>query len=805
MIRNYIKIAFRNLWKERTFTALNIIGLTAAFGVAFLLSMYSLFELSTDEFHTNKRAIFQIYTNEENPKGTESSFSNPVPFAEALREEVPGIKHTARFRRDGSSVQINDKTHRIGTLWTDPSFMEMFSFPVALGEKNNPLKDKSSVVLSFETAKRLFGDENSIGKTINLPDNGTFKPVVITAVLEAYPVTSSIKPDAILNFANAPNWYAENIDSWGNHNHEVFVQLEEGVTASQVETSTKPFSDLHFADDIARVQRDGAQTNSNGNYRQIKLLPLTDRSFLSFENNVVSVSKTLEYLILGIALLILFIASVNFINMSIAKGAQRLREIGMRKTLGAGKGQLFLQFWGESLLVFLASVSLGAVVAVLLLKPFQELFRTEASFTSIANPTLIAGLIVSFLAITFIAGGYPAYLMSKLSTLQALKGKLEVNSRNKVRNVLMVIQFSIAIVLISGTLVLWNQLEFMRSKDLGFNKEQVISIPIGSVENGAKTLSLLRNELSNKPDIVSVTASSNILGYGRDESSSSSVTGFEHQGREVKTNILMVDYDYPETLDMELVTGRTFSRSYATDSIGVVINEAMAAQFTEENPLDIVITFDESSTYNVIGVLKDFHFQNIDKSIEPLSLFMNNDERVRYAYIRVTPGNLEQSYTVVEKAWKMIEPDREFLGSYLDENIDRTLRKERKMTTMISSGSILAIVLSCIGLFAISLLVVAQRRKEIGIRKVVGASVSAITVLLTKDFLKLVCIAFVIATPIAWWAATQWLQSYTYRIDLSVWTFTAAGFIAIVIAAVTIGAKTIGAALANPVESLKTE
>lgn len=805
MIRNYIKIAFRNLWKERTFTALNIIGLTAAFGVAFLLSMYALFELSFDQFHAHKDTVFQVYTNEEGTKGTASSTSNPIPFAGALQEEVPGIKYTARYRRSGASVQIGDKIHGIGTLWTDPSFLKMFTFPVALGDKNNPLGDKAAAVLSHEAAKRLFGDENPIGKTFDLPTNGTSKPVVVTAVLADYPVNSSIKVDVLLNFTNAPDWYSENLDVWGNHNHEVYVQLDEGLTPESFEASTKPFSELHYADDIARAKRDGAQANAKGDYRQIKLLPLVDRNFVTIENKVLKVSKTLEYLILGIALLILFIASVNFINMSIAKGAQRLREIGMRKTLGAGKGQLFLQFWGESLLVFLVSVCLGGVVAVLLLQPFQDIFRTEASFTNIANPVLIFGLIVSFLGITFIAGGYPAYLMSKLSTLQALKGKLEVNSRNRVRNVLMVMQFGIAILLISGTLVLWDQLDFMRSKDLGFNKEQVISIPVQGVENGAKTLRLLRNELSNKPDIVSVTASSNILGYGRDESSSTSVTGFEHQGREIKTNILMVDYDYPETLAIELVAGRTFNRNYVTDTTAVVINEAMAAQFTEENPLDIVINFDESSNYKVIGVLKDFHFQNLDRTIEPLSLFMNKDERVRYAYVRVTPGNLDQAYTQVEKAWKTVEPDREFLGSYLDENIDRTLRKERKMSTMISSGSILAIVLSCIGLFAISLLVVAQRRKEIGIRKVVGASVQSITILLTKDFLKLVCIAFVIAAPIAWWSATQWLQSYTYRIDLSLWIFAGAGAIALLIAAVTIGTRTIGAALANPVDSLKTE
>ncbi len=806
MIRNYIKIAFRNLWKERTFTALNIIGLTAAFGISFLLSMYALFELSTDQFHANKDSVFQVYTNAQTPKGKESTSTNPVPFAEALQTEVPGVAKITRHAGGGPSISFDDKTLRLGAIWVDPDFFDMFSFPVARGEKLNPISQKSSMAITQKAATRLFGDEDPLGKTMMLQRFGSQTPVTVSAILEDYPVSSSFNFEAVLNFTSLPDYFYENNkDRWDNFNHDVYVQLDEGVSPTQFEATTKSFSELHFANDISNAKRDGAQTNANGDYRQIKLLPFVDRSFVSVENRILTVSKTLQYLILGIALLILFIASVNFINMSIAKGAQRLREIGMRKTLGAGKGQLFFQFWGESLLIFLASVFLGGIVAILLLDPFQNLFRTDASFAYVINPTLILGLIISFLVITFIAGGYPAYLMSKLGTLQALKGKLEVNSRNRVRNVLMVLQFSIAILLISSTLVLRSQLKFMRSKDLGYSKEQVISIPIGNTDDNARVLQLLRNELESKPNIVSISASSNILGFGRDQSSSTSVTGFEHQGREIKTNMLMVDYDYPETLNMELVAGRTFDRNYATDTLSVLINEAMAKQFTEKNPLDIVIDLEEFSKFKVIGVLKDFHFQSLDKSIEPISLFMNKNSRVRYAYVRVTPGHLEQSYDQVKKAWDVIMPDREFLGSYLDENIDRTLRKERMMTTMISSGSILAIILSCIGLFAISLLIVAQRRKEIGIRKVVGASVRSIAVLLTKDFLKLVGIAFIIATPISWWAATQWLQNYTYKINLSIWIFIASGAIALIIAAITISARTLAAAIANPVKSLRTE
>jgi ABC-type antimicrobial peptide transport system permease subunit len=284
-----------------------------------------------------------------------------------------------------------------------------------------------------------------------------------------------------------------------------------------------------------------------------------------------------------------------------------------------------------------------------------------------------------------------------------------------------------------------------------------------------------------------------------------SVLGFDYKDREVSTSMLWVDYDYPETLDIELLKGRTFNRNYNADSLSVVINEAMAKELGEEDPLNVRFFLADSIQYTVIGVVKDFNFEELNKGVKPLTFFMDGNAPMRYAYVKVAPNNLSQTYEAVKRAWNKIEPDTEFLGSFLDENIDRTLMKERTMTTMISSGSILAIILSCIGLFAISLLVVSQRQKEIGIRKVVGASVSTITVLLAKDFLKLVGIAFVIATPIAWYASSQWLQNYVYRIDLNIFIFVGAGAVSLIIAAVTISFRTIQAALKNPVESLKTE
>jgi len=352
---------------------------------------------------------------------------------------------------------------------------------------------------------------------------------------------------------------------------------------------------------------------------------------------------------------------------------------------------------------------------------------------------------------------------------------------------------------------LHGQIDFLRNKDLGYNKEQVVSIPLNGRKNSYAVLELLRDELSQNPDIISVSGADNNLGLGRDGSLSSSAMGFDYKGKGIVTNALTVDYDYAKTLDIELKSGRMFNREFSTDSLSLVINESMAKQFGEEDPLSIRIPMDDSVTYSVVGVVKDFNFQDVKKSVEPLTLFMNRDWDLYYAYVKIAPNNAAHSFETIKTAWEKIEPQAEFLGSFLDENIDRTFRREKTMATIITSGSVLGIILSCLGLFAISMLVVAQRTKEIGVRKVVGASVSSVALLLTKDFLKLVGLAFIIATPIAWYFLNEWLQNYASHVTLSPLFFVAAGLTACLIAFITVGSRTVKAASANPVNSLRTE
>lgn len=804
MLKNYFKIAWRNLWKNRLFTTINIVGLSVAFGVAILLSMDSLHELSYDKFHANGDSLYKTFITWQTPKGTEVGTSQPTPFANALQSEVPGVEKITRYLETDALVSYNEKEINLDAVWVDADFFSMFTFPIAQGDKKNPLKDLSSIVVTETTANKLFGEKNPIGKTVTILVNGKQEPFTISGIAADSPKENSLEFEIALRFEKNTE-YEETKERWGAQYHEVYVQLQNGVLATDFEKSSRAFTNLHYKEASERLKRDGALPNVSGNFLQLGLLSITDVNFTSFTKGYAEISRGATYLVLGVAFLILFIACVNFINMSIARSSQRLREIRMRKTLGAEKQQLFFQFWSESLFVFLVSVGLGILLSVVLLNDFQTLFRTSASFEILISPKIILISTVLILFITLFVGGYPALLLSRLGTIQSLKGKLETSGKNRVRDALIVVQFSIAIVLISGTLVLWEQVEYMQNKDLGYDKEQVLSFPLDGKRNSYAAIRLLRNELAGNPNILGVTASDNNLGRGKDGSQYTSVWGFEYKGKTVKTNSLVVDYDYIKTLGLELMQGRSFDNNRENDSQVVIINESMARELGEDNPLEAQLPVGDSLGSPIIGVVKDYNFQDISKAIEPLTFFLDRESRLNYAYVKVTPVNMSNSFDVIEAAYKKIEPNTAFLGSFLDENVDRTFRREKTMATLITSGSVIAIILSCIGLFAMSLLIVAQRTKEIGIRKVIGASVISITYILTKDFLKLVVVAFLIATPIAWWFAKDWLQNYAYHIDLSWSLFTLSGLLAVAIAVLTISTKTIKAAIANPLNSLRDE
>ncbi|KQC30676.1 ABC transporter permease [Flagellimonas eckloniae] len=804
MVKNHFRTAWRSLLKNKIFAGLNIIGLSVAFAIAILLSMAGFFDLSYDKFHTNSKDIYKVYSMWQNPKGSQVSVSHSVPLMPTIMGEVPGIKKATRHLQQEAVLTYGEKEINMDAIWVDADFFTMFTFPAIKGKMDNPLEKQSDIVITEKTAKMLFGDEEAIGKTVQILINGKDHPFTVGTVVENNPSQSTLDFEVAVRFEKEAH-YLENKDEWGARYHDIYVQLVKDVAPSQFDVATRSLVNHNFKERIDNAKRDGAQPDADGLFYKFELLPFLDENFTTFRNGYVEVSRSNTYLVLGVAFLILFIACVNFVNMSIARSGERLKEIGMRKTLGAKRKQLFFQFWTESLLVFFFSISIGLLISMLLIDDFKTIFRTDVSFGLILSPVIILLFLLSILMITLIVGGYPALLLSKLGTIQSLKGKLDVSGKNRVRDALMVLQFGIAILMITGTLVLHSQLDFMRNKDLGFNKEQVLSFPLDGKKNSYDALELMRNELAGNPDILEISGADNNLGYGKDGSVSSSMFGFEYKNRVINTNYLTVDYDYVETLDLKLVAGRNFSREFESDRSGAVINEAMAKEFGEKDPLTAYISFSDSLRFPVIGVVKDYHFENLDKTIAPITMMMSRDDDLYYAYVKVAPANLAKSYEAIKNAWARVSPNSKFLGSFLDENIDRTFRKEKRMTTMITSGAVLAIALSCIGLFAISLLIVNQRTKEIGVRKVIGASVSNITFLLTKDFLKLVGISFLIASPIAWWFMKEWLKNYPFKIDLSPLFFVTAGLLAGIIALFTVGSRTIRAAKQNPIKSLRTE
>ncbi|RNL90631.1 FtsX-like permease family protein [Sinomicrobium pectinilyticum] len=804
MIRNYLKIAFRNLWKHRMFTVLNTVGLSIAFAIAILLSMTAIFHLNFDSFHNNLDRTYLLYRTEQTPKGPESSISNPEPLTPALKEEIPGIASITRHLQSGIIGIFGEKEINLDILYTDPDFFSVFSFPSIAGDARQALQSGQNIIITQKIAKIMFGDDTAIGKNIMLMLNGVETPFTVATVLEDIPRQSSFHFDIIVNFVNNPA-YSRQKGQWDYRNHEVFLTLQEGVSVETFQKNTRAFSNRYFEDDIKKDKRDGAQADANGQYIQLNLFPFKDWHFIRQINGRITGGKTFPFLIIGISLLILFIACVNFINMSVGINIKRLREIGVRKTLGAAKKQLFFQFWCESIIVFAISIVTGILLSKALLPGFKTLFRTGAVFSDMNTPVFLWGTFIVLLIVTLLGGGYPAFRLSKLNTVQTLKGTLKVQGKNRLRNLLVVVQFSIAILLISCTITLYSQLQYMQGKDLGFNKEQVISLPLNGKKDSQLVLDLLRNELLPIPEVQSITAADNNLGLGRDGSRSTSAFDFDYKGKGVNTNMLVVDYDYLKTLGISLVAGRSFDRNFSRDSLSVIINESLAKELGGQNILNTPLSLLDSKQHTVIGIIKDFHFRDLDQAIEPITLFFNRDKQLDYAYIKVNSANLAQSLSVVKEAWKKAEPNAEFLGSYLDENINRTLDREKTMTTLITCGSIIAILLSCMGIFAISLLTIAQRTKEVGIRKVVGASISSITILLSKDFIRLVIVAFLIAAPIAWWLMYKWLQNYSYRINLSIWFFVVAGVITVLIAFATLSIRTIRAAMANPVKSLKTE
>ncbi|QHV94445.1 ABC transporter permease [Spirosoma endbachense] len=805
MLRNYLKIAFRTLWKNSTHSLINIVGLSVAFGTCVLLFLTATFELSYDRFHTDSDRLFRLYFLSSNRDGTpDKSSTMPYPISPALKAEFPEIEGVSRYFNRTASVRRKDQTYGKNVRMVGADFLKMFTFPLLKGNSGTAMNSLSDIVISESMARDIFGMEEPLGKPLQLRMNNTWQAFTVTGVVSDAPKNSTFDYDALIRSENAGD-YEENKSRWDHGNHDVYVKLKAGTDPQTLQRRTQAFMDKYFAKDNKEQKELGYPKNELGFQRSLILQPLLTVHFDTETTHGLGISRTYVVTLLLVGFFILAIACINFINLTIAQSFSRAREVGVRKSLGAQRVQLFGQIWGETLMLCLGALLIGLGLAYSALPYFNRSFQSHLTLADFLKPSVLLITGFGFLGITLVAGGYPSWFVTRFNAVEVLKGRVKMSRPGLLRNSLIVTQFTIACLLIVCTVIVRQQINYLQQKPMGLDKEQVVSIPVGNELNGNDALKTMRDRLANQPNIAAVSGSGVNIGAGLDGSSSRMMYGFLYGKRNITCDWLRIDTDYLKTMGVKLLQGRDFSTSFSTDSSSaILITQSMAKQLGEANPVGKFIKPDNKE-FQIVGVVSDFNLYSLHQEAKPIALQMQSNSPIQYILVRVNPQNLTGAVESIKKAWKTVAPKQEFIGSFLDENTERWYKKEQRLATIFSSAAGVAILLSCMGLFSIALISIQQRTKEIGVRKVLGASVTSIVTLLSKDFLKLVLIAIVVASPIAWWAMNKWLQDFAYKIDIDWWVFVLAGALAIAIALITVSFQSIKAALMNPVKSLRSE
>ncbi|SOE22055.1 MacB-like core domain-containing protein [Spirosomataceae bacterium TFI 002] len=801
MIRNYIKIAWRNLVKEKTMSGINLVGLSLAFACSILLFLTANFHFSFDDFHTHKNEIFKLYKKVNRPEKTEYGSSQAPPVAPALKAEYPEeIVAATRIMDGGMQVIYNNKNYDLDINYVDPDYYQIFTQEFLSGAPSSALNETNSLVLGKKDAIKIFGKTDVVGETVETRGKRSF---IITAVVDDTPKNSSIKLGSKMRFDTYPG-YQEAKESWDWSNHNVYIRLAEKIDPIKFELGLKAFTEKYYKGDIEFGKESGMIVDDRGEVISTRLLPILEEHF-NTDLGTGSIKSYYPYLLLGIGLLILLIASINFINLSIVRSLVRAKEVGMRKSLGASKKQVVFQFWGEALLICVIALFVGLCASYLLIPEFNSIIDGEIEFSLLLMPKVILTIIATFLLVSIFAGGYPAMIVAKFNTVEVLKGKVKKGlSKGGLRNGLIVVQFSIAVMLITCTLLIWKQINHLRNMPLGFDQAQVISIPVPRSLDGYRVLNHFRNELRGQNQVLSITGADDNLGKGKDGSGYRSVFGFSMDGKEYLTNGMNVDFDYVETLGLELIEGRSFDRKFSTDSSqACIINERMAKQLGGKDLIGKNLALENG--LNIIGIVKDFHFESLHQEVESQTLFFNPSFGINYIFVKVANQEPLATMNLLEKTLKSFSPDAEFIGSFLKENTDAQYKKEERISKIFISAALMAILLSCIGLFAIALMVIRQRTKEVGLRKVLGASTQTLVSLLSRDFIILVFVAMLIGFPMAYYAMTLWLAEFPFRIEIGWVAFGVAGTLALTIAFLTVGFHAYRAANMNPVESIKSE
>ena len=773
MFKNYFKIAIRNIVKNKTYSLINIFGLSIGIAFCILTFLFISHEWTYDSFHENAGRIYRV------------GIRTPDPLCPTILQEVPGIEHAVRYKPVPGIINYKDKYFSEMFTFTEPPFFRMFSFPLLKGNPLTAINNKYSVVISSKMAKKYFGDENPIGKIVSLRMRGyylsniDFQNFIVTGVARDVPINSSIRFDFLLPFTNRTESDLSPVD-WGRRDIKTYIQVKDKVEMTDIEKKIYDIYKQNFS-----MQYKGHEFSD-----KIPLVSIVDLHF-----SEEGFSPKNSYILGGISLLVLLIACINYINLSIGLFSTRFREISMRKVLGAERRQLIRQILVESTVLSVIALFLSIIWVELLLPVFNSFVDRNLTLDFMTNCVTASFSLGLVLFIGIISGSYSAFYLSGLNTVCLLQNKLKFSGSNLFSKGLIVFQFSLSVFLITCAIVMSKQLLFIQKKDLGFNKEHIVIIDSGIFgwKEQQSILDKYKNELELYESVISISATTHLLGGEGTEG-----RPIFYKNKENFVSCMRVDYNLIKTLRLNLVEGRDFSRNFPSDwNSAIIVNESFLQKYGR-----IGWKLNWRNNAKIIGVVKDFNFHSLHQNIEPLILYLRGTNNI---FIRIKPDNVSTTLDLLRDKWKDIAPDCPFEFYFLDEYIDNQYRAEQQWGDIINYSSIFAVFIACFGLFALASLAVSRRTKEIGIRKVLGASLYSISSLISKEFIYLVIIANVIAWPIAWYAMNKWLENFAYRIDLSWWIFVLAGLLALVIALVTVSFQAVKAARANPVDSLRYE
>lgn len=806
MFSNYIKIAWRSLLRNKSFSAINILGLSIGMAVCFIIVLFVQDELSYDRFNVKANNMYRVIFK-ANINGGKINESNVMPpVASALKNDYPEIKEVTRLRTLGNPhVLIDGKQFTDASMvFVDSTFFSVFTIPLIQGDPKTALREPYSMVISKEMAQKYFGNEDPLGKLINFSKRDNSPPFTVTGVFDKIPANSHFHFDMFGSMVTDPD---ERSDSWMTSNYYTYVVLPDGYNYKKLEAKLPGMVEKYMGPQIQQAMGLSlTQFRTKGNELGFALQPVTDIHLHGDSSSEFEPGGDIRYIYIfsAIALFMLLIACINFINLSTATATKRAKEVGVRKVMGSRKQDLVKQFLLESALITAFSLCISAVLIQLALPVFNELAGKNLSFGFQVKP--MAALTTLGLLVSILAGMYPAFFLSSFKPIATLKGKFAARANTyNLRSGLIVFQFFIAICLITGAIVVYQQMKFIQTTELGYNKDQLLVVnnswALGKNER------IFRDQLLNDPRIENVT----ISGYKPAGPSFSNNALAYPEGKEkqlMRTLEYKIDEQYIPTLGMQMVAGRNFSPARQTDSQAIIINETAAKAFGwGDNALGKKIIREQTNrghnvAYTVIGVVKNFHFKSLHEAITPLLMVLYPETGL---IVKVKTRDIPGLLASMKQQWATFNTEEPFSYSFMDELYNKTYAAEQRTGHILNIFTVLTILVASLGLFGLATYTAEQRAKEIGIRKVLGASVTQVTSMLSKEFLKLVIIACIIAFPLSYWIMRQWLLDFAYRIHLNAWMFLAAACIAILIALCTVSVQSIKAALANPVKALRSE